>query len=655
MLAAPGTYDVQRWLDRSDLPPDLAGTARGTIALARDLTLADRQYALDTPLLVVVAESLRISGSVTIDLSARAAGKPAGALVLLAKRITCEPGGSLRVVSNGAAAQPGRPGGAGGNLTVAPSAPGGTAPAALRGPRAPLALEFRRARERSPGGLPACISHVAEGATGAEILVRDHRGPKVVEYRRPGPKGPAGTVKTFADIKAAAQADSVARTAWSLWAVERLQSLWLAIYDAGRTRDDQRLLQLFREYEGLDVPADAIEAGLRKDYLETLADLNRYRETALAPLFVEELTVQPGGLPQSVSVFTEGATLRRSLAPTHALVLRENVGGRSVLGLLEYRNDHPDELAIEVWWELTVDPWIEQLAAARLAERDQALGVFAAWSLEGKPMQELGIRSGTAKLQPGGRRLHLRLVVDADRANLVFWRLLNSGGLPWAVDWRFTEPRTGRVVTGTWAGPPLSLVRQRDPVVRVSGSEIVNAGTSPATINYLRLGDGSFWAPNPALRLGAGEKIPVPAAPAAPGGAVTVPAEAVETAFDPAAFGNDFYVLNGEQVVDRIVVKNALPASDDARGAFDYVEVSLTTRVAGGSDADAATAGPFRLSAAGTLASEVSIPLLRLSRGGRQVTMVGRAYYAGGSYRTLKPTTFDTSSIILTPALFESP
>jgi hypothetical protein len=51
----------------------------------------------------------------------------------------------------------------------------------------------------------------------------------------------------------------------------------------------------------------------------------------------------------------------------------------------------------------------------------------------------------------------------------------------------------------------------------------------------------------------------------------------------------------------------------------------------------------------------VSIPLLRLSRGSREVALVGRAYYAGGSYRTLPPRTFDTATIVVTPALFEPP
>jgi hypothetical protein len=63
--------------------------------------------------------------------------------------------------------------------------------------------------------------------------------------------------------------------------MERLQSLSLAIYDASRTRDDDRLLKLFREYESLDLSADMIEPAMR-DYQDVLADLNRYRETALA-------------------------------------------------------------------------------------------------------------------------------------------------------------------------------------------------------------------------------------------------------------------------------------------------------------------------------------------------------------------------------------
>src|SRR5262249_46216334 len=153
-------------------------------------------------------------------------------------------------------------------------------------------------------------SHVAAGGVGATITVRDHRGPKVIETKQIVPGGPQGKAKPFPDLRAAAQAAPLAGVAWSLWTVERLEDLSLAIREAERRQDDQGQLKLFREYEGLGLPGGMIDTSLRKDYLALLDDLNRYRETALPPLFVEELTVQPAALPQSVSLFTEGATLR---------------------------------------------------------------------------------------------------------------------------------------------------------------------------------------------------------------------------------------------------------------------------------------------------------------------------------------------------------
>lgn len=125
-----------------------------------------------------------------------------------------------------------------------------------------------------------------------------------------------------------------------------------------------------------------------------------------------------------------------------------------------------------------------------------------------------------------------------------------------------------------------------------------------------------------------------PAADSGISGPFTVPPEAVEIAFDPERFTSDFHVLNGEEIVDTVVIRNTLPTTDDQRGAFDYLEISIASRIAGASDADTATAGPFRLSATGTRGGEITLPMLRLARGERQVTVSGRAYYAGGSYRT---------------------
>ncbi len=650
MARTVGAFDVRSWLDRTEAPETLEAAPGGTLLLARDLTLGDRQYSLNTTALALVADSLIITGNTTIDLSSRTPEVPAGSFVLLARKVTCGPNASLRIVASGSPAVSRNGGSAGGDLIIAPGEQAGAAlPSCLSYSAPGGAANTTTVRRGSPGGVTV---------TPTRPVVRDHRRPGAApappatapaETTLILPKGPDGSARVFPDIRTASQNDARARLAWSTWTIERLETLRVAIYEASRQRDDRRALALFKEYEGLSLPADAIDPDQRDRYLAVLETLNAYRQAAVPALTVEELFVQPGGMPQRVSVFTEGLTLKSYLAPTHALAVRASVQGRPALGLIEYRPERPDELAIETEWELSVDPWVARLAAEQLAARgDRPEGMFSGWSLEAKPMQEIGVRSGTATLLPGGKRLRVRLVADADRANVVFWRLLNSSGLPWTIDWRFTEPRTGRTVTGTWAGPPLSLVRQQQPSVRISQSELENVGTSPATVNYVRASDGSFAALNPVVRLEPGQKAPLPSSPAA----AVVPAEAVETAFDPSRFGSDFYVLNGDQVLDRVVVRNALPPADEARGAFDYLEVTLSTRV-GGASAEAVAAGPFRLSAAGTLAAEVSIPLLRLSRGAREVTLTGRAYYAGGSYRSLKPTTFDTATIAVTPDLLQ--
>lgn len=625
VLARPvaGGMDVRSWLDRTEAPDTLEPSAGGTILLAHDLSLQDRQYRAPTPTLALVADSLTIGGNSTIDLSSAAPGGAGGTMLILARRIACAPGASLRIVANGGVAISRNGGGAGGNLVVAGS---------------------------GSEALPSCISLAAQGGAGRSIVVRDHRtGAERPERMGMLPKGPDGVALAFPEIRAASQQDPRVRQAWSAWTIERLESLRVNVYEASRRRDDVQVLALFKDYESLPLPGDAIEPALRERYLAVLADLNRYRETAVPALSVEELLVQPGGTPQRVSVFTEGATLKSYLAPTHALAVRASVQGRPMLGLIDYRPERPDELSIETEWELTVDPWAQRLAAEQLAARGWTLdGMFAGWSLEARPMQEIGIRGGTATLLPGGKRLRVRIIADAARGNVVFWRLLNSTGLPWSVDWRFTEPRTGRTVSGTWAGPPLSMVRQQQPAVRVTGNALENTGSTAAAVNYVRVGDGQFAELNPVVRLEPGQQVPLPPSVIATG----IPPEAVETALDPSRFGSDFYVLNGDQVLDRIVVRSALPAADDERGALDYLEVTLSTRV-GAANGEAVTAGPFRLSASGTLAAEVSVPMLRLSQGAREVTLSGRAYYAGGGYRSLRPTTFDTRVIAVTADLLQ--
>lgn len=623
----PTGYEVQPWLEPADVAASLPASDKGVFILARDLVLGDLRLAVQAPLLIVVAESLTISGNTSLDISARQSAVPGGNVMLLARRIKCEGAGRIDIVANG-----GAPSAPGGSLTITGAA----------------------------GALPPCITHTAAGGSGGTAQVRDHRRPAAAGRgrgvmgrpqigTRELPRGAAGTVHFHSSIESVKAGNPAAADAASAWMLERLAYLRLAIYAAASGGDDAKVLQLFREYASI-APSERLVADESKgQYLEIVKDLNGYRTSALAPLFVEDVTVSPGSLPRVVTVFTEGSTLDSTIAPTHALAVRAGGAGRQVLGLLDYRNDRPDEVAIEIEWELTVDPWVQHLAAAELPSGAKLKGVFGGWGLEAKPMREIGVRSATATLLPGGRRLRARFVADAASANLVFWRLLNTGGLPWTVDWTYREPNTNRVVTGTWAGPPLSVARQRAPQIDVSGGEIRNTGTSAATIHYVRTGDASFVPFTPALHIGPGAS----AAPPGVTGRFTVPPEAVEIAFDPERFAADFHVLNGEEIVDKVVIRNMLPATDEQRGAFDRVEITVMSAMPGGAEADAATAGPFTLSATGTRGSEITLPMLRLARGERQVTVSGRAYYAGGGERTLVPRTFDTLTIAITAEMFQ--
>lgn len=623
---AGGTFHMEAALDDTQMPSSLPASAKGVFVLARDLVLGDQRLAVQSPLVIILAESLKVSGNAVIDISARQPGVPGGQVMLLARTITCDGAGRLEIIANGGA----------------PSAPGGS-------------LTITGA-----GAQPPCITHRAAGGPGGVAQVRDHRGrgaPRLSARRLPG--GAAGTVHVHRNIESARANNPAAAEAASAWMLARLDYLRLTIYAAASGGDDGKVLALFREYESLAAGVALVAPAARPQYLEIVKDLNTYRTTALAPLFVEDVTVSPGGLPRVVTVFTEGSNLESTLAPTHALAVRAGGGGRSALGVIDYRNDRPDEIAIEIEWELTVDPWIAKLAAAELRNGAKLRGVFSGWGLEAKPMQEIGVRSATATLLPGGRRLRARFVADAASANLVFWRLLNTSGLPWTVDWTYREPRTNRVVTGTWAGPPLSVARQRAPQLEVSGGRIRNGGTSAATVHYVRTGDDAFVPLNPPVLIAPGGSV----APAGVSGGFSVPAEAVEIAFDPERFAADFHVLNGEEIVDQVVIRNLLPATDEQRGAFDYVEITVTSAmpggegVAGGGDAigGGASIGPLRLSATGTRGAEITLPMLRLTRGARQVTIAGKAYYAGGGERTLVRRTFDTLTIAITPEMFQQP
>jgi hypothetical protein len=97
MMARPA-FEFQSWFDRTEGPAALPPSPQGAVVIARELTLANRHYLLDTPLLVIVADRLRIGPNAVIDVSGkpRAAG---GKIVVLTRNLTCESGGSLQLIA----------------------------------------------------------------------------------------------------------------------------------------------------------------------------------------------------------------------------------------------------------------------------------------------------------------------------------------------------------------------------------------------------------------------------------------------------------------------------------------------------------------------------------------------------------------------------
>ncbi len=74
-------------------------------------------------------------------------------------------------------------------------------------------------------------------------------------------------------------------------------------------------------------------------------------------------------------------------------------------------------------------------------------------------------------------------------------------------------------------------------------------------------------------------------------------------------------LVNGQQFIEQVTISNLLPAFDERLGgALEYVEVFASTAPEGADDRSGQL-GPYRLSAAYTTGSEVTLPVLRL--GGR--------------------------------------
>ena len=468
---------VVDWMGQSEAASTLRGGRAPVTILADDVTFKGGTYVLrGTPRLTIVARTLQITGRVTFDLSAKDPGDSGGAVSILAGAVRCAPGARLTITSNGGnSTSPGVPGTNGGTLTIAADrfengsqAAAAPAPAARRyaaqpSPAAgPLAWNAQRRGEPSTTQQNVeCIAFSSTGGrgTGRTVTFTDRGGHRRTRHDPPKPGRPGGFERLESRAAAVAKHEDL-RLPLSQWSLATLQRLRAAILDADAAEDYSALVQLFARYASL-TPAADLHPKVRADYDNLRAELNRYRGDVLLPLFARPIDVAPaGGLTQPIWVFTESSPFRHTLGPTHMLASPIEVDGRTVLGALEYDPSRPDELNVEVELELSLDPWLAALAAAKLREGGtDATGMFSGWTLKARPIEEIGVKDSRVTIVPGGRRLRVRLVLEGQKAATLFWNLFSGVGIPLTYDWEYRGSNQ-TVTAGTWTGPTLSFARR---------------------------------------------------------------------------------------------------------------------------------------------------------------------------------------------------
>jgi hypothetical protein len=638
----------------------LSGGRMAMTVYGHDLTFHGGSYDLrGTPSLAIVAQTIRISGRVTFDLSAKDSGDSGGNVMILAESLQCASGAQLTVTSNGGnSSSPGVQGSDGGTVTIAadvvPKSEAKPAvPRPSRPPSPPVWSAQQRGEPKATRQSFECIAFSSTGGrgTGKRVTFTDRGGTRRQRYDPPEPGQPGNMRRLPSRAAAAAGADDL-KLALSRWSLARLQRLRSDILDADAKDDNATLVHLFLRYAALTPPVD-LHPKVRSEYDGLRAELNRYRGEALLPLDERKIQVTPtGGLARTLSVFTEGASLRQTLGPTHMLASPIDVDGRSVLGILAYDPARPDEIVVEVALELTVDPWLEALAAAKLrADDGDVSGMFSGWTLKARAVDDIGLKDSRITVVSGGR-MRVRLVLDARTAAPLFWNLFSGVGIPLVYDWEY-RGNSQTLTTGYLEGPTLSFARRATHTLRVEQGKVRNVGQVAAVVEYVGLNKSEFVALPRAVRIEPGQSVELKdVGVATPGPAAWIPPHAVVTASDPRDVERAFHVVNAQPFVEHVTVTNLLAAHDaGSGGALQYVEVFVALGGRKSAGSAGSQAGPFRLSAAHTTGSEIQLPFLRRGNQAESIIVWGAARYENGGCQTIAETTFDSSTVKITASM----
>lgn len=670
------------------------------LVLAGDLELPSESHRLEKgpgKHLVLLGDEVRLTDRLALDLSGSDCGRPGrvawrdrpsgGHLVLLARRLVCEPNGQLRFVSRGGKSCTGRSV----DKRTTSEAKRPTGRVRDKRNRSSSSATGRSTDKRSqtgrsqsvtfPGGDGGILFVAAEQYVLGEheVTPEEFLAQGCLQAATPGGAGPRpgkpGGVRAVTGLASAlSELGPLGAHAMSKWVLAVLYRATTEIRSAdlaaGRIEAARRLAEALRLSDHSRYPVLPED---EETYRERLGELTELRDRLSGSLWRESLSLPTaGGVPRPIELWTSGKDLRTRAAPTDALVLGRRVAGRHVLGLMELDPDRPDRLRLELEAELRLDPWIGSRIARTLAGRGEDFaGVFADWTLEGREIEYPGIVDSRVAVGGDGRTVRVSLTLETDRASLVLAQLSSSAGLPLVFDWGYRHDRNLR---GTWEGPPLTLRRRADPRLVVDAidnrtvARVTNVGEIEQTLEYLQAGD-AFLPLAKALTLFPGETadlpLPLPVDAADATGidlsALSIPATAVlATGTDPFRAQSAFQAVSGEELLERVTVTNHLGHDDRFGGGLEYVEIELaysvqTGSAPGGGGADEIAAGPYRLAPRGAKGSEITVSWIKPRPGAPRIRITGTAYYEGGSRQTLAPTTVSDLWIHLTEDFLRSP
>jgi hypothetical protein len=395
---------------------------------------------------------------------------------------------------------------------------------------------------------------------------------------------------------------------------------------------------LYQAFDAVEhFPGYPIDSEAEARYLKILGEIQKAQADAKLGLIVEAVnTSTTGSLPVQLDAYAEGTSLDYRVGPTNVLLREYSIGGKRKLGLYRFDSAHPNELEFYITADLTVNPALSKV----LDEYFRKRSFRYAGQFTRWDLHFLGFDT-----IPGIVSEKSTVTVSGSllQAKLVIDKTgtglvqWSTAGLPLKFSWEYLGDSK---IGGTLRNLLLKRGTRAEPLVSVVGGVATNNSALPVRLRYALAGDGRLLDFTPQfVELESGKSATLPLPASVDPATVKIPAEAVESIYrDVRDFDQDFFGINDEQLAEEVTVSNELTINNvPEKGPIDYVEVRLVYA------SDASGGAPQQWSV-NLLPSPHSGAVARRwffrdKQGNRNIALTGTLHYMDGSSQALKPLT----------------